>query len=406
MSSIFTIRGKRISSGVGYESIRKRGYFVLPLAVTLIGFFFFISPPNTYAAATTTTYELDPKTPYESTVACAGLNGSWSNGTSTCTLWPAHNFILEPGGSIRVEAGASLNITGPVLTISSGSSLVNFGTINNDGFIYSPGVIDNRKDGIINVGFGVPIGYSISLSGAIINNSGVIVLKSGDITSYRAFVNSGTIVIDGGRFDNGGGAHLENLGNITNKANLNNYDRINNYGSIDNYNGSRIYNVDSGTIANYRGGRINNDGGTIFNMGGIENAGVIINKGVIDSYGPITNSWDILNNGPSGVIINHNIGTIDNKGGIDNSGNITTVWGRFDNSGIIRNGCDGVISGTISGNPVPNACTSTTTTTTTSTFTATTSIERVAEPAIYAWAIGATVATVILAVILLLRRTR
>ena len=71
-----------------------------------------------------------------------------------------------------------------------------------------------------------------------------------------------------------------------------------------------------------------------------------------------------------------------------------------------QNNCGGVVYGAVSGSPVISNCTLTTTKTTVSITTTSVmlSIEGVASPDIYAWAVSSTVAVVVLAIILLRMR--
>lgn len=358
-----------------------------------------VFPQNTYAVYSTE-YNLNPNLPYESTLACAGLTGTWSNSTNICNL--SSRFILDPGHLVRVEVGATLNITHK-LTIQNDNRIINFGVIINNKYrLENYGIIDNYKGGRIDSGPGIIVdrgGFFTNYNGAILNIRG--------FTNYDFLYNNGTIIIDfGGKISNSGDGIIENYGIIINNGEITNTKIINNYGTIHNYNlNSSIYNKNNGDIINYDDGIIINSDGIFFNEGRFENIGIIDNKGIIDNYGSILNNGNVINNS-TGLIINHNTGTIDNKYAINNYGTITAKYGKFDNGGTIKNKCGGAISGTISGNPLTNICTSTTTITIIHTITSTTSVEQIAEPIIYVWAVGATVITIVLAIILILRKRR
>jgi hypothetical protein len=333
------------------------------------------------------------------------MGGFWSNITDTCSL--QSDLHLDTGDSIKVEKGASLTIIGAWVIIHSSNRVDNYGTINNSGQIDNYGLINNYEGSRINLGNGTKYEYEVTslANWGTINNSGNIFLISLSIWSWRTIENSGTIDNNGGKIYNTRRAHIDTSGIINNKGNINNGGRIDNTGILDNYNGSRIYNSYRGTFTSLFGSRIVNMG-TIFSLGLIEIQGDIENKGVIDSYGPISNDGGTIKNNSSGIIINHGSGSFKNSGLINNYGNITTIYGDFSNEDIIQNNCGAAIIGTISGNSVINTCTSTTTlaTTITKMITSTTSIEQVVEPASYIWAVGATVAVVLLTIMILRKR--
>ncbi len=428
MKSLVGARVSDVLTGCCEQSVKRIFAPSSLRAIALVGltfllFVFFLTiflPQSAYAAepspssfSSTATYELNPKLAHESTLACAALNGSWSNSTSTCTL--SSYFVFGSGRSIKVEEGATLNIT-DTLFVDSGSKLVNFGNLIIKYALQNHGTIDNHKGGFINnPGTINPYG----VYGGNIDNSGTINnYNGGTILNTRSTINGGTITNNGTIINNYGGQivneeRIENYGNITNKGIINNVAKISNYGTINNYNSnSRIYNMkirfeaNRAVITNYDNGLIINSAGLIFNLGRIETQGRIASKGLIDNYGSITNTGEVINNS-TGAIVNHSSGTIDNKGTVNNFGNVTVVYGAFSNvGGSFQNDCGGVVYGAVSGSPVLNACTLTTTTTTVSitVATVTASIERVASPDIYAWAVSATIAAVVLAIILLRRR--
>jgi hypothetical protein len=403
------------------EPTVKRNLAPSLLTATLVGLAFLtILLPSAYAAASsssTTLYVLDPKLAHESTLACEALGGSWSNGTSTCTL--SNSLALGSNNSITVEAGATLNITADLL-VHSGSRLTNFGALIIRNGVQNHGIIDNYNEVIINstgtIGPNGPHSGSIGNYGTINNHNGSTILNTRGLDNSGpsgTIVNNGTIINDSGDLIINRG-HIKNHGSIINKGTINNVGNISNYGTIHNYNrNSSIYNIiylfdpNSTVITNYDKGLIINSAGLIFNLGRIETQGRIDNGGLIDNYGPISNIGNITNNS-IGVIINHNTGKIDNKGKVNNFGNVTTFYGAFNNGGSFQNDCGGVIYGAVSsGNQVMNSCTLTATTTIIS-ITATTvtaPIERVESPTIYAWAIGATAIAAVLAAVALRRKS-
>ncbi len=399
MSIFTTSLGEHVTLWVGVRVMVSK--FLL-LMVTVMGGFFLVSTSGSYAVSST--YVLDPKLPDESAWACGSLGGSWSNINSTCML--RNYFTLDSGGLIKVESGASLDMLGRI-NMNAGSRTANYGTIilQSNSEIKNEGIIDNFEGGAINSTSDVSNveWVSINNKGIMTNHDDGTILNYGrGIYNYRIFVNKGTIV-NSGEISNVEERRFETYGIITNKGDITNLGEFDIYSTVDNQNGSRIYTYESGIITIHGGGRIIS-GGAIFNRGRIEINGGLSNKGVIDNYGLIFNNGNTVNNS-NGTIINHNIGSIDNKVGVDNYGNITTIFGVFSNTGNIKN-YGGIIDGIIFGNSAANICISTTTTTTTSIITATTSIERIAEPTIYSWAVGVTVTTIVLAVILILRKRR
>ncbi len=397
--------------------------FVLYLCIVMVGFFL-VSTFGVFAESST--YVLDPKDSEESMWDCGGLGGSWSNINSTCML--RTNFTLDSGNVLKIDLGASLDLMGRSddaisLGVNSESKIDNYGTIiiHSNSALHNGGTINNFDGGVINSTWEWSIMQewsSISNDGVIVNHNGGIILNyrrgiwSGNGANPAIFVNNGTIV-NSGEIYNLRKGHFETYGNIINKGAIINRGNFDIYSTIDNQNGSLIYtilnNQKSYVIYNYESSNITvHDKGSISNLGAILNRGKIeingdiLNKGVIDNYGFIMNNGNTINNS-NGTIINHNIGRIENKGDIDNYGNLTSIFGRISNSGNIKN-CGGTIDGTIFDKSAANICISTTNTTTTRIITVTSSIERIAEPAIYAWAVGASITSIVLAAILILRK--
>lgn len=176
--------------------------FSPPLAVALVVFSFFliffiiVLPNGAYAASSM--YDLNPRMAHESTTACAGLSGSWSNSTNTCTL--SSLFILGSDDWVKVEAGATLSITDKLI-IKHDSCIINFGDIINKDVIENHGIIDNYKGGRIDAG---PI-FNILSVGILNNYNSGTILNTRSIGNFGVLYNNGTIIINpGGKFGNSG----------------------------------------------------------------------------------------------------------------------------------------------------------------------------------------------------------
>lgn len=174
--------------------------------------------------------------------SCVAIGGTW-DGVSKCTI---SSLIINSGETLTISSGITLVNTGTINNYEG--TIRNFGSIDNSGTIYSSGSIFN--------------------SGSIANNGG--------ITNFGIIDNSNTI-------DNNSGGGIINPGNIINS------------GIINNNSGADIFNKDY----------VTNNPGTIYNSGTLNNLGTLTNTGSISST-------------ISGTIINS--GTINNSGTLDNSG--------------------------------------------------------------------------------------
>ena len=130
----------------------------------------------------------------ESGSQCAALGGSWSNETFVCTI--STSGALGSGGSLEVESGAGLTIsTGATFansgTIQNNGTVTNSGTIQNNGTLTNSGTVSSTGD-IINVGT-----IANDPSGVIINEGAINNEVGGSITNARDFYNDGDITSSG-----------------------------------------------------------------------------------------------------------------------------------------------------------------------------------------------------------------
>ncbi|MDE1863194.1 MAG: HYR domain-containing protein [Thaumarchaeota archaeon] len=249
-----------------------------------------------------------------------------SNQTSCLALPQSAKPVWNP------NYGSPLcNLSGGKLTIPSGVSLTFDMSVENSGVINITGtVIDNR--GMANV------------EGTILNY-GTMNFNGGALNYQASLTNSGVINISASGSISNNGGNIANAGNITNNGHMTNFNggtTNNNAGGIINStSGGTINNNSGGTTNNNAGGIINNNSGGIYNSGGTtnNNAGGIINN----------NSGFIDNNVSGGTMIN--LGLINNSGDLQNN-----PGGIFTNSGVIKDGCGGAIIGTISGTAPVNTC--------------------------------------------------
>ena len=287
--------------------------------------------------------------------SCTAAGGNWQG-----MLFTTDRCFIS--GTLTVNAGETLNISGVDLFIQGGTVNVS-GTLNNNNFwIYMTNSGSNIGKININSG-GLFVNYDRVIVGEGCcpgNNPPQINIHSGGI-----FHNAGTIELGRG---SGGGANgtINNSGNLANFAgalidlgsgNGNNGVLVN-QGIIEN-SGS----IDIGAEGASKS-RLVNNAGTITNHGSIyvdlndslkNNLGTIINFGTLDNLGAFDNFGTVTNNAAS-VFINRNsftnVNSLVNNGGlIDNypgSGFVNTPSATISNNlGTIRNNGPIVNQGTI-----------------------------------------------------------
>lgn len=217
-------------------------YFLLASFAVLASFLLF-SIHDAYAVA----YDLKDQ------ASCQSISGIWDNITSTCST---SNFYLNPGDSVSVDNSVFSNIS---LTITGALD-------NNKGIIDNSGNIIISNSAIFNNGGAVVNYCTVGCAAGTIQNEGTITNnKGGDITSNSTIDNLGSI-------NNSGTITNNNGGTVTNSAKLinNSGGFINNFGNIHNNELSAIINYDGGTITNYAT-MISDMGGTITNYGTLKN---------------------------------------------------------------------------------------------------------------------------------------
>lgn len=232
-----------------------------------------------------------------------------------------NNFVVEPGGSVTINAGITLDISIP----STGAF-----TINGSLTIESLARLTNNNDTIIN-------GGTMTINGSLYNDRFVRNTGTINITS------SGTLLAANTNNDT-----LINSGSIDNSGFLSIVDgkMINESGGVVTNNPGADIDIQTGRFVNQTGSTLTNQsGGTITNENDLINEGIFNNAGEVntgDNGGDLLTNTGYLNNTGTITILN---GTLDNNGQLDNT--ITGVINneRFlanndtlDNKGIIYSG--------------------------------------------------------------------
>ena len=271
-------------------SFRKLSPLVAVFAVFLIGFI----GHDAYA----TTYDIKDQ---PSCLSIPSGSPSWNPIKNICTV-TGINLVLNSGDSFSIETGTNFIVNSGTILYNPGTTISNYGILNDSGLINNAGIINNHK--VLNINPGGKIFNAYDSTGEnIINNFGT-------------FNNYGTFDTDCTGY-------------------------VNNYGVFNNNLHAAIGTCSSGSINNLSGG--------VFN-----NSGYIINNQVFNNSG-------IFNINPSGflsiedleaVVINN--GTINNSGIIEN---VAQAQG-IKNNGTLNNNCPGVIRNTvpITGNPIVKVC--------------------------------------------------
>lgn len=147
----------------------------------------------------------------ESTSQCAGLGGSWSNSTATCTI--SGEASLGSGGNLGILLGAALTISKGATFANSGSienngTMTNTGTLENDGLLSNPGTFSSS-------GSIVDAGTIANEPSGIFTNSGTLEIETGAlVTNFRDFYNAGAIT-NSGSFTNSCQGSLYETGSFT-----------------------------------------------------------------------------------------------------------------------------------------------------------------------------------------------
>jgi len=284
----------------------------------------------------------------------SGGTATWdmhdNGGTATCTI--------PDGATLQIDADEVLDLH------------VSLSPTNN---VDTTGTITNMQGGIINVYSGASL-RSFRFDGvASLDNHGTINIRAGAGASFDGLQNHPTGIVN-----NNGNLAMAGLGCCPGNDN---------YGTINNYADGVISLFGDGNFRNNAKGVINNHGlmfqDTSAETGKFHSAGVINNYGEVAAnantapgglfnnfgtieigssqqlhiQGHLSNHGDIRNgdgrifNDDGGSIVNQAVGSIANFDQFINSGSIN-------NEGVISNYCGITFtnSGSITGNPVENAC--------------------------------------------------
>jgi hypothetical protein len=229
--------------------------------------------------------------------------------------------------------------------VNSGGTLTNSGTINkNTGAFNNSGTFNNNTGGTFTntlLAFG---------NTGTINNEGTITLSGGATTVGGTVTNSGTINANSSAGQTFSGT-LTNTGTISIGASLTNSGTLTNNNTITKTTGTFS---NSGTFNNNTGSTLTNTGGGFTNTNIITNAGTIaLDAGAVAIDGTVSNSGTINANSGAGQTFSGtltNTGTIStgtnltNSGTITNNGTITKTAGTLTLTGILNN--NGVFSNT------------------------------------------------------------
>jgi hypothetical protein len=301
--------------------------------------------------AAATDYVLD------ATTCSADLGGTW-NFLQMCIVT---NFALAAGDSVTVPPPYRLVLDGTCtnegeltvevggnLSLQSGDTLDNFGSIAISGRFDNLGSVENQDTGtIVNTGTLVNTGEILNTTGTtnhVSNQDGGLLenwglfrnsfdsTASNSAATWRNRGGAAELAILGGSFTNEDGALLTNV----------------NGALIHLMNGAYLYNEDQGTELINR------------TLGEISNAGFIINDddATFESHGTFTNEW-IIQNSDDAIFILGGSSNFWNEGFVENwCGGVFVNDGFFDQASSggfawIVNYCDGTVengaTGTLNG---------------------------------------------------------
>ena len=280
--------------------------------------------------------------------------------------------LVIPGG-VNVSV-----LAGYILTIPSGFTLTNDGTLNINDWPEEIGLVTSgtlTNTGTINLSGGLG-----TATGTINNSGNIFIDNSGSIDGEGMIINDnkGSIIVLGSLHIFGGGVgvatiynrgevEIKNDGELKNNGTINNTGTINNSGAIGNI--TSFINdgtfINSGTFVNLTSYSELNNSGAFTNNGSINNNGIIGNGGTLDNSGTINNSGMFYNQGAisgSGSIVNPppNITTSDLLPAIVgvpysaklSADNNPTIWnfgnpGEASALGLTIDSATGELSGTI-----------------------------------------------------------
>lgn len=250
-----------------------------------------------------------------------------------------NNGTLNNLATINNYSGATLeNWSGPLYN-QAGATLTNYGSL------YNFTEIDNYSGGLLN-----NYGFLSNSWGGILRNYGTLNnYAGGTLDNWRKLYNE-----VGGTLNNYGLLHndclhhgkniVENRGTLYNKAGGTIYSgsKLDNYGTLVNEAGATVYHC-YGTLNNYSGGILINQGNLTGNLGTLNNWGVLANEagGTLDSFDQL-NNWATVTN--HGTILGYE--ALNNKSGgtLDNYGTLTNYFtlandaeGTLNNYGTLTN---------------------------------------------------------------------
>jgi hypothetical protein len=310
-------------------------------------------------------------------------------GANNDTADKANVGLLANSGTVTVDAGATLNLTGSATDTNSGAVMVSGGTLNAQaGSVNNSGSMDEEKAGTItvagnltnngtlttnnaNLGGGA---NTLTVSGTLTNNSGhsVTIGAHGDTTdkaNVGLLANSGTVTVDtgatlnltsagadtnagsvalvggtldmqAGSFTNSGTMDLEKKGTLTVTGNLTNSGTLTTNNA--NEGGAANTITVTGTLTNNSGHSVtigvNNDTTDTASVGLLSNAGTVtVDKGAtlkLTATGADSNTGSIALNG--GTMSVASGGAFTNSSTLDaESGGKLTVGGNITNAGTL-----------------------------------------------------------------------
>jgi hypothetical protein len=267
---------------------------------------------------------------------------------------PFGTITINPGGTLTVDSGgtfsnsATLNLDTGSATTFSGPSTYSGAFTNAGSFTMLGGILEVGGSGTAlvvssgtlsipsGVGLQVDSGASLTVdAGASLSNAGALRLDTGTPITF-----SGPSTYSGA-FTNGGTFTMLPSSILA-------------LGSS----GTALA-ISPGTFSIPSGVTLQVDSGASLS---VDSGGTLSNSGILNNFATITNN-DTITNNPGATFNNRgtvtNTATFDNAGAINNYATINTP-GTLVNNDTIKNYCGAVITGTVTGNLVINACVSVT----------------------------------------------
>lgn len=306
-----------------------------------------------------------------------GISGGIINLPTTLTGANSNvrSCFIERGIVLTNSNGATLTNTTTGDLHTTGGSLVNYGTVLNDGALYASikppsfdphppvenrGTFVNHAGGVVKINSNATFTNIGTLNnyGAVNNlyfqssvalNRGILFNTStGTVNNFGQLYNSAkTTIYNDGKLVNQSTGTLDNRGSLKTTLRLNNFGAVSNTGTIDNT--AALYNASSlnspGNINNKANGKLING-----NSGTLTNSGALTNQSGAKAYnfGTLNNSSTLINNSGASLANNGNLnntGTFTNAGTLNTYGtSVITNSGSLSNSGTLLNNNGGQIS--------------------------------------------------------------